>query len=114
MREYGFVVPEKITARYVLESKRKKIGDLVAIDPTTTVRKALDLMRENDISQMPVLDRGKPVGGILDHERMTSVMERPALVDSPVSSLMGTSFPVVNIDVLVEDVIKQLKSKRNP
>lgn len=114
MREYGFLVPEKITARYVLESKRKKIGDLVAIDPTTTVRKGLELMREHDISQMPVLDRGKPVGGVLDHELMTSVMERPALVDSPISSLMGPSFPVVNVDVLVDDVIKQLKSKRNP
>ena len=114
MREYGFLVPEKITARYVLESKRKKIGDLVAIDPTTTVRKALDLMREHDISQVPVLDTGKPVGGVLDHELMTSVMERPVLVDSPISSLMGPSFPVVNIDVLVDDVIKQLKSKKHP
>ena len=114
MKEYGFLVPEKITARYVLESKRKKIGDLVAIDPTTTVRKGLDLMRENDISQVPVLDRGKSVGGVLDHELMTAVMERPALVDSPVSSLMGPSFPMVNIDVLVDDVIRQLKSKKNP
>ena len=114
MREYGFLVPEKITARYVLESKRKKIGDLVAIDPTTTVRKALDLMREHDISQVPVLDTGKPVGGVLDHELMTSVMERPVLVDSPISSLMGPSFPVVNIDVIVDDVIKQLKSKKHP
>lgn len=114
MREYGFLVPEKITARYVIDSKRKKIGDLVSIDPTTTVRKSLDLMRENDISQMPVLDRGKPVGGVLDHELMTSVMERPALIDSPVSTLMGPSFPTVNVDVLIEDVIKQLKSKKNP
>ena len=114
MREYGFLVPEKITARYVLEAKRKKIGDLVAIDPTTTVRKALDLMREHDISQVPVLDTGKPVGGVLDHELMTSVMERPVLVDSPISSLMGPSFPVVNIDVLVDDVIKQLKSQKHP
>jgi len=114
MREYGFLVPEKITARYVLESKRKKIGDLVSIDPITTVRKALDLMKENDISQVPVLDRGKPVGGVTDNELMTSVMERPTLVDSPVSVLMGPSFPIVNVDVLIEDVIKLLTSKKNP
>jgi cystathionine beta-synthase len=114
MREYGFLVPEKITARYVIESKRKKIGKLVSIEPTTTVRKALDLMRENDISQVPVLDHGKPVGGVTDHEIMTSVMEHPALVDSPISTLMGPGFPLVNIDVLIEDVIKELKSKKNP
>ncbi|MEK9138806.1 MAG: cystathionine beta-synthase [Bacteroidota bacterium] len=114
MREYGFLVPERITARYVLESKRKKIGDLVAIDPITTVRKALDLMKENDISQVPVLDRGKPVGGVTDNELMTSVMEHPALIDSPVSTLMGSAFPTINIDVLIDDVIKQLTLKKNP
>ncbi|MBM2840599.1 MAG: cystathionine beta-synthase [Bacteroidetes bacterium] len=114
MREYGFLVPEKITARYVLESKRKKIGDLVSIDPITTVRKALDLMRENDISQVPVLDSGRPVGGLTDHDLMTSVMEQPALVDSPVSKIMGPSFPVVNADVLIDEVIRQLKSKKTP
>jgi cystathionine beta-synthase len=114
MREYGFLVPEKITARYVIESKLKKIGTLVSIDPTTTVRKALDLMRENDISQVPVLDNGKPVGGVTDHEVMTSVMEQPELVDSPISAVMGPGFPLINIDVMIEDVIRQLKSKRNP
>jgi cystathionine beta-synthase len=114
MREHGFLVPEKITARYILESKRKKIGDLVSIDPITTVRKALDLMKENDISQVPVLERGKPVGGVTDSELMTAVMERPALVDSPVSTLMGPGFPVVNVDALVDDVIKLLSSKKNP
>jgi cystathionine beta-synthase len=114
MREYGFLVPEKITARYVLESSRRKSGDVVAIDPITTVRKALDLMREHDISQLPVLERGRPVGGVTDHDLMTSVMERPALVDSPVSTLMGPGFPVVNIDVVVEDVIRHLTAKKNP
>jgi cystathionine beta-synthase len=114
MQENGFLVPEKITARYVLESKRKKIGELVSVDPTATVRRALELMREHDISQMPVLDHGRPVGGVLDHELMTSVMERPALVESPISTLMGQSFPLVNVDNLIDDVIKQLKSKKTP
>jgi len=113
MREYGFLVPEKITARYVLESKQKKVGYVLAVDPVTTVRKALDLMKENDISQVPVLDRGKPVGGVNDNELMTSVMERPALVDSPINTLMGPPFPSANIDVQIDDVIKLLTSRKN-
>jgi cystathionine beta-synthase len=114
MRENGFLVPERITARYVLESKRKKIGELVSVDPTATVRKALELMREHDISQMPVLDHGRPVGGILDHELMSTVIDRPPLADSPISALMGPGFPLVNIDSLIDDVIKQVKSKKTP
>jgi cystathionine beta-synthase len=113
MRENGFLTPEKVTARYVLQSKRKKMGDLVAIDPITTIRKALDLIKENDVSQLPVLERGKPVGAVHDNELMTTVLERPSLVDSPVSAVMGPSFPLVNIDSLIEDVIHFMTSKKN-
>ncbi len=48
MRENGFLTPDKITVRYVLQSKAKNVQQLIAIDPTTTVRKALDLFKEND------------------------------------------------------------------
>jgi predicted transcriptional regulator len=44
---------------------------------------------------------------------MTTVLERPALVDSPVSTVMGPSFPLVNIDSPIEDVIHVMKSKKN-
>jgi len=113
MRENGFLTPEKVTARYVLQSKKKKMGDLVAIDPITTIRKALDLIKEHDVSQLPVLDRGKPIGAVHDNELMTRVLERPSLVDSPVSTVMGPSFPLVNIDSQIEDVIHFMTSKKN-
>ncbi len=113
MKEHGFLRPERITARYVLESKGKDVRELFEIDPLTSVRKALDLMRQKDISQIPVLDRGKPVGSVHDSDLMAKVMERPTLVDSPVSSVMEPSFPVVNIDSHIDDVIKMMTAKRN-
>jgi cystathionine beta-synthase len=113
MREHGFLTPERITARYVLQSKGRTIGDLIAIDPVTTVRKALDLIKEHDVSQLPVLERGKPVGGVHDYELMTTVLERPALINSPVSAVMGPTFPLVNIDSQIEDVIRFMTSKKN-
>jgi cystathionine beta-synthase len=113
MREHGFLTPERVTARYILQSKGKRLGELVSIDPITTVRKALDLMRENDISQIPVLDRGRSVGTVHDSTLMTTVMARPALVDSPVSAVMESGLPSVNIDSQIEDVIKLMTQKRN-
>ncbi|MCZ6776060.1 MAG: cystathionine beta-synthase [Ignavibacteria bacterium] len=113
MREYGFLTPERITARYVMQSKGKHAKDLISIDPITTVRKALDLLSENDVSQIPVLDRGRAVGAVRDHELMMKVMERPALVDSPVSTVMGPSFLCVNIDANIEDVVRLMTSKEN-
>jgi cystathionine beta-synthase len=113
MKEYGFLRPEKITARYAFESKGKEHRELFEIDPLTSVRKALELMRQKDISQIPVLDRGKPVGSVHDSDLMAKVMERPTLVDSPVSSVMEPSFPVINIDAQIDDVIRMMTAKRN-
>lgn len=114
MRENGFLRPERITARYVIESKGKEVQGLFEIDPLTTVRKTLELMRQKDISQIPVLERGKSVGSVHDSELMAKVMARPALVDSPVSTVMEPPFPVVNIDTSIDDVMKLMKAKHNP
>ncbi len=113
MREYGFLTPEKITARYVLEAKGKKLGQLVSINPTTTVRKALDLIKEHDVSQLPVLENGKSVGSVHDNELMTTVLEQPALVDAPVSKVMGPTIPSVHIDSQIEHVVQLMTAKKN-
>ena len=113
MKENGFLRPEKVTARYVIESKGKDVRELFAVDPLTTARKTLELMRQKDISQIPVIDRGKSVGSVHDSDLMSKVMERPMLVDSPVGSVMEPSFPVVNIDSPIEEVVKLMSTKRN-
>jgi cystathionine beta-synthase len=113
MRENGFLTPEKITARYILESTRKFPGAMIAINPQTTIRKALDLMREHDVSQLPVIENGTSVGSTHDYDLMTRVMEHPALVDTPVGEVMAEGFPILQLDAPVEDIIKLLASKKN-
>jgi cystathionine beta-synthase len=113
MRENGFLSPERITVRYALDSKSHHPRGVIAIGPATTVKEALDILREHDISLIPVMEGGKPVGTVHDHELMMRVMERPALVSAPVRDVMGASFPVVNIDASVEEVLRLMKVKEN-
>ncbi len=113
MRENGFLIPERITVRYLLEAKGKKPRDLLSVTPATTVRKALDLFRENDVSQLPVLENGASIGALQDNEVMAAILEDPALVDAPVRRVMGPSFPAADIDTLIGDVIHLMTSKRN-
>jgi cystathionine beta-synthase len=113
MRENGFLMPERISARFVLESKGKKPGSMIAIDPETTVRKALELMREHDISQLPVIENGASVGAANDHELMTRVMENSTLVDAPIRSVMSPGFPMVEVDAPLDDVIRLMTAKKN-
>jgi cystathionine beta-synthase len=113
MREHGFLVPEQITARYVLQAKGKRASDLVFVEPLTTVRRALDLFREHDISQMPVLENGRSVGSLIDHEVMAAALENPSLMDGPVRSVMSSGFPLAPADTHVDDIIHLMTSKKN-
>jgi len=113
MREYGFLIPEKITARYVLQAKGQKVNGLVAVQPTTTIREALALIKDHDISQLPVLESSHSVGAVHDYELMTAVMEDPGRLASAVQSMMGPSFPIVNTESHIEDVIRLMTPKKN-
>jgi cystathionine beta-synthase len=96
----------------VLEAKRG-VPQLISIDPVTTVRKALDLLSEHNISQLPVLDKGASVGSVDESELMSAVLGNPALFDAPVSSLMEPPFPSVHIDDNINQAIALL-SKKHP
>jgi cystathionine beta-synthase len=111
MRENRFLIPEKITVRFVLASKSKTLPQLIAIDPVTTVRTALDLFKERDISQLPVLEKGAPVGTVIDSELMTAVLEDNSLLDLPVSRVMKPPFPTIEAESAIEYAIDFLKKK---
>ena len=112
MRENRFLVPERITIRYVHESK-KGVPGLVSIDPMSNVRTALDLINRHNISQLPVIDKGTSVGSLEESDVMSAVLENPALFDAPVSSLMKGSFPRVHLDEQINQAIALL-SKKHP
>jgi cystathionine beta-synthase len=111
MRENGFLTPEKITVRYVLQGKSKTVPQLVSVDPSMTVRDALGLFKEHDVAQLPVLDKGVPAGTVIDNDLMSAVLEDSSLLDSPVVKVMKPSFPVIGIDSPIEHAIDFLKKK---
>jgi len=112
MRESGFLMPERVTVRYVLQGKAKTLPPLIAVDPTTTVRKALDLIKEHDVSQLPVIDsKGKAVGSVEDGDLMSAVLENNILLDAPISQVMNKTFPVIGADAPIEHAIDLLTKK---
>jgi cystathionine beta-synthase len=112
MKENRFLIPERITVRYVHESK-KGLAQLIFIDPVSTVRKALDLINQHNISQLPVIDKGKAVGSVEESDLMSAALQNPALFEAPVNSLMKPSFPKVHLDELINQAI-QLLSRKHP
>lgn len=112
MRENRFLIPEKVTIRYVLESKRG-VPALISIDPNATARKALDLINEHNVSQLPVLEGGNVTGSIEESELMSALIADPGAFDTPVRKLMKPPFPKVAMDEPINHAISFL-SKKNP
>ncbi len=111
MRENGYLMPERITARFILLSKSRNLPPLIAVDPATTVRDALEQFKGHDVSQLPVIDRGRVVGTVIDNDLMSAVLEKSALMDARVSDVMEPPFPVIGADSPIEHAIDFLKKK---
>jgi cystathionine beta-synthase len=113
MQENGFLAPERITVKYLLDTKAKHPDGVIAVDTTTTVRDALAILKKHDISQVPVLQGDRPVGSLHDHDVMMQVIERPGIAHEPVSAIMGPSFPTVAKEAPIEDVLRLMGAKEN-
>jgi cystathionine beta-synthase len=77
------------------------------------VRRALDLVRQYDVSQLPVLDGGRVVGTVYDAEIMKRVLDDPTALDRPVRDLMEPPLPMVGPDEPVTRVAQLLKQKHS-
>jgi len=97
MRENRFLEMERITIREVLEAKRGDFAALISISPEAPVKEAFELMERHNISQMPVVADGKPVGSIEESSLMSKILENPELIDHSVREVMQPGFPVLHL-----------------
>jgi cystathionine beta-synthase len=111
MRENGFLVPDRVTVKYVIEHKAANFRTLVAITPTTSVREAIATFRQHDVSQLPVIDKGKPVGTIIDNDLLSAVLADNKTLDAKVQDLMKPAYPIIGANSPVEHAIDYLKAK---
>jgi len=66
-------------------------------------------MDELGLSYLPVLEEGKSVGALRENRILAKVLGNRELLNSPVSDLMESSFPLVDVDASVQDVTKRLQ-----
>lgn len=105
MRENGFLErPKRNTVLESLETKDRRIGALVTVEPTTPVRIALSAITAHDIGQLPVVRNETCIGSVTEGRLMAQVIEDPTLLDKPVESIMGSPFPVLDGHVDADEV----------
>lgn len=112
MRERGFLDSELKVADLIQQKAQKTFA---SIAPTATVKHALQLMKDNDFSQMPVVDSDdKIVGAITETTVLSYLLENPMLhSDHKVESIMREPFPEVESNTTITQ-LRHYISKENP
>jgi cystathionine beta-synthase len=113
MRENQLLDSPRVTLLHVLLRKEEGTAGVISVAPGTTVRQALGLMTLHDVSQLPVMEGGNCVGSVSDWSLSQKSLEDAKLLDTTVSEVMDSPFPVVAANQPVESVVKLL-SKSSP
>ncbi|AEF41885.1 Putative cystathionine beta-synthase [Hoyosella subflava DQS3-9A1] len=120
MSSYGFLRTRldgstaASTVGDVLRGKSGKLPDLVHTHPQETLRDAIEIMREYDVSQMPVVGAEPPImagevrGSINERDLLGAVFEGRAHLADPVSKVMSDALPLIGTGETVEDAQKAL------
>ncbi len=116
--EAGAVDPRRSTLNKILNAviasgEKRSASDVmhspvVSVEVTDTVRKAVELMEKGGISQMPVLEGGKVVGGIQEATLIRTILgskEPQKIFEESLHSVMEECFPIVDPTASIDDVV---------
>lgn len=111
MRERGFL-EEELTVRHLIESKQEK--SFVAVEGDQDIRTVIGIMRDKDISQMPVVEGSQIVGSITEAQIIEYLLNDGIRGEyTGVASIMGEPFPEVDLDTPFNK-LSRIISKQHP
>jgi len=111
MKEKRLLEPQKITAALISGTKGGQAPkSLVWVTPSDKLADALAKMNELGLTNLPVLDEGRPVGSVRENRALSLVVKNRDLLESPVSEVMEASFPILDVDASSNEVTKRLQS----
>lgn len=94
MRERGFLETEP-KIRELISKKHNK--DFIAVQQSDPIRHAFELMKEHDISQLPVMTEEEIVGSLTESDVLNYMLEKPEQNGTGrVKDIMGAAFPVID------------------
>jgi len=96
MQENQLLDAPRVTVGQLIARRPSGAPPLVSVAPAAAVRQALNLMSTWGVSQIPVIEGGKSIGGLTEGFLMTKALAQPALLDRPVREVMDPPFPEVD------------------
>ena len=115
MANFGFLRECDECIAAVLDA-RGDTPSLLYVNPGDTVRRAIEVMRANGVSQLPVCKNTPPfaaaeVSGSVDElELMEAVYRDGSVMDRPVEQVMGRKLPTIGVGQKVSVAVEMLDS----
>lgn len=111
MRERGFLERE-LKVKDIIAHKQDKRFLTVQVDHS--VREVFKLMKDHDISQLPVMRNGEMAGSVTESAVLSYLLENPIQnAEQKVESIMGDPFPLVE-DEMAGSQLSRFISKQIP
>jgi len=110
LRERGFLSDDKLTARDII--KKKEYPEIITIDAEKSVLEAINTIKTQNISQIPVTQKGMVIGKITESDILSALLENPSLKSQPVSAITTNPFPFVDLNTSI-DKISSMINKEN-
>jgi len=109
MRERGFL-EDDLTVKDMISAKNGE--KFISVSPKDTVRSVFNLMKEKDISQLPVVEKDKILGSITESAVLSYLLENPFKnTENQVETIMGDAFPLVEEDLPVKNLARYISKK---
>lgn len=109
MRERGFLETD-LKVKDLVRTKTDKRFFSVTAD--ATVRDALKLMQENDISQLPVSKEDQFIGAVTETRVLSYILENPVEhMETNIEAIMGDPLPHVPVEMGMQDVSRYFDRK---
>jgi cystathionine beta-synthase len=112
MQENGFWEGEEIRITKVKEilTQKKDLPPLVSVHSRDILSKAVKLMHEYNISQLPVIDHGKVVGSLNEASLMKLLHDGIEFTKQEIFVVMGKPLPALDEDIDVSEAYRLLLS----
>lgn len=104
MRERGFLDDEKLVADDLVKDRTEM--PLISVKTEELVAHAIERMRLNNISQIPVTDVNGFVGSIDEGELFRLYFDDKKIGNKPIKEIMKAPFPIVEKNTSIDEISK--------
>ncbi len=111
MRERGFLDEEKIVAVDLIKDRINT--PLITVKTEELVSHAIEHMRVNNISQIPVTDIHGFVGSVGESELFSLYFDDKNIANKSIKEVMGSPFPVVKSSTSIDEISKLINRENS-